>query len=74
MKSCEIIYSLYQLKEIIRKAYNNIGLIRMDTIFMNSGNSKTSYPHGLVLNISDKINLKKSDKCIVLSNLGIYFT
>ena len=31
----------------------------MDTIFMNSDNSKTSDPHRLLLNLSDKINLKK---------------
>ena len=31
----------------------------MDTIFMNSENSKTSDPHRLLLNLLDKINLKK---------------
>ena len=31
----------------------------MDTIFMNSDNSKTSDPHRLLLNPSDKINLKR---------------
>ena len=31
----------------------------MDTIFMNSQNSKTSDPPRLLLNLSDKINLKK---------------
>ena len=31
----------------------------MDTIFMNSKNSKTSDPHRLLLNLSDKIELKK---------------
>ena len=31
----------------------------MDTIFMNFKNSGTSDPHGLLLNLSDKINLKK---------------
>ena len=46
----------------------------MDTIFMNSRNSKTSDPHRLLLNLSDKINLKRSDKYIVLSNLIIYYT
>ena len=30
----------------------------MDTIFMNSENSKTSNPHRLLLNLSDKIDLK----------------
>ena len=38
----------------------------MDTIFMNSGNSKTSDPHILLLNLSDK--------CVALSNLSIYYT
>ena len=41
---------------------------------MNSGNSKTSDPHRLLLNISDKINLKGSDKYVALSNLSIYYT
>ena len=34
----------------------------MDIIFMNSENSKTSDPHRLLFNISDKINLKRSEK------------
>ena len=29
----------------------------MDTIFMNSENSKTSDPHRLLLNLPDKVNL-----------------
>ena len=31
----------------------------MDTVFMNSENSKTFDPRRLLLNLSDKINLKK---------------
>ena len=46
----------------------------MDTIFMNSENSKTSDPHRLLLNLKDKINLKRSDKYVALSNLSIYYT
>ena len=46
----------------------------MDTIFMNSENSKTSAPHRLLLNLSDKINLKRSEKYVALSNLSIYNT
>ena len=46
----------------------------MDTIFMNSGNSKTSNPHRLLLNLSDKINLKRSNNYAVQSNLSIYYT
>ena len=41
---------------------------------MNSENSKTSDPHRLLLNLTDKINLKRSDKYVALSNLSIYYT
>ena len=46
----------------------------MDTIFINSENSKPSDPHRLLHNITDKINLKVSDKYVALSNLSIYYT
>ena len=46
----------------------------MDTIFMNSENTKTSDPHRLLLNLTDRINLKRSDKYVALSNLSIYYT
>ena len=45
----------------------------MDTRFMNSENSKTSDPHRLLLNLTDKINLNRSDKYVALSNLGICY-
>ena len=41
---------------------------------MNSKNSKTSDPHRLLLNLTDKIDLRKKGKCIALSNLSIYYT
>ena len=44
----------------------------MDIIFINSENSKTSDPHRLLLNISDEVILKRSDKYFDLSNLTIY--
>ena len=43
----------------------------MDTIFMNSKNSKKSDPHRLLPNVSEKINLKRSDKYVALSNPSI---
>ena len=46
----------------------------MDTIFLNSENIKTSDLHRQVLNLSDKVYLKRSDKYIRLSNLGMYCT
>ena len=36
----------------------------MDTIFINSKNSGTSDPHTLLLNLTDKINLKKNDNYV----------
>ena len=46
----------------------------MNTIFMNSENSQTFDPHRLLLNLTDKIDLKSKDKYITLSNLSIYYT
>ena len=46
----------------------------MNTISMNSRKSKTSDPHRLLLNLSDKINIIGSDKYFALSSLGIYYT
>ena len=46
----------------------------MDTIFMNSGNSKTSETHQLLLTFSDKVNLKKSGKHVASLDLTIYYT
>ena len=40
----------------------------MDTIFMNSENSKTSDPHRLLLNLSDNMKFKK------LVNMLLYQT
>ena len=46
----------------------------METMFMNYENSKTSDHHRLLLNLLDKINLKRSDKYVDFSNLIIYYT
>ena len=42
----------------------------MDTISMNSKNSKTSDPHRLLLNLSVKVNLNRICKYVALSNLS----
>ena len=46
----------------------------MDTIFMNSENSKISDPDRLLFNLTDEVNLKRSDKYVPSSNLSIYYT
>ena len=42
----------------------------MNTIFMNAKNSKASDPHRLLLNLTDKINIKRSDKYVASSSLA----
>ena len=39
---------------------------------MNSENSKTSEPHFLIFKLTDKLDLRRGKKIIVLSNLSIY--
>ena len=46
----------------------------MDTICMNSENSKTSENNVLVLKLTDKLDLTRGQKTIALSNLSIYYT
>ena len=46
----------------------------MDTIFMNSENSKTSNSHVLILKLTNKLDLRMGEKVIALSNLSIYYT
>ena len=46
----------------------------MDTIFINSGNSRTSEYHVLVLKLTDKLDLRRDKKSVALSNLSIYYT
>ena len=38
----------------------------MDTIFMNSENSKTSEPHVLILKLTDKLDLRRGEKILAL--------
>ena len=40
----------------------------METIFMNSENSKTSEPHRFRLDLTDKLDLKDSKKNMALAN------
>ena len=46
----------------------------MDIIFVNSENSKISKPHFLILKLTDKLDFRRDEKIIVLSNLSIYYT
>ena len=46
----------------------------MDAIFMNSENSKTSEPHVFILQLTDKLYLRRVEKIIPLSNPSTYYT
>ena len=46
----------------------------MDTVFMNLENSRTSEYHVLILKLTDKLDLRRGQKSVALSNLSIYYT
>ena len=46
----------------------------METIFMNTENSKTNESHRFRLDLVDKLNLKNPKKNMALVNLSIYYT
>ena len=49
----------------------NIG---MKTTFMNTETSKTNEPHKFVLNLSQRLDLRNSNKDVALQNLSIFYT
>ena len=48
--------------------------MKMETIFMNTENSKSNESHRFRLSLLDKLDFKNSNKNIALSNLRIYCT
>ena len=46
----------------------------METIFINTENSKTNKPHRFRLTQTDKLNIKNPHKNMVLAKLSIYYT
>ena len=46
----------------------------METIFINSENSKTPKPHVLVSKFTNKLDLRIAKNVIALLNLSIYYT
>ena len=74
----EIFHSLYCGKYIPNKVCRNLiksvekEVYQMETIFVNSKNSNKSEPHRCVLNLTGKINFKRSDMYVALSSLSMY--
>ena len=48
--------------------------ISMEAVFMNMENNKTKEPRKFVLNLSQRLNLRGSNKHVALQNLSIYYT
>ena len=46
----------------------------METIFINTENSKPNELHKFVLNVAQRLDLRSSNKYVVLQNLSIYYT
>ena len=46
----------------------------METIFMNTKNGKTNEPYKIASNLSQRLDLKSSNKYVALQNLSIYYT
>ena len=46
----------------------------METILMNTGKCIISEPHKFVLNLTQRLDLKSSDKHVALQNLSMYYT
>ena len=44
----------------------------MDTIFMNSENSRTSEYHVLVLKLTDKLDLRRDQKRVLLYQILVF--
>ena len=48
--------------------------MKIETIFINTENSKTNELHRFRLSLADKVNLKNPNKNMTLANLNIYYT
>ena len=47
--------------------------MEMETIFMNRENKKKNESHTFVLNLSERLNLRSSNKLVTFQNLSIYY-
>ena len=84
----QILYSLHRSKVLTKTVYINliksicsknlcyarITLIKMETFFMNSKNSKTNEPNRFKYDLIDKLDLKNPNKNMAFANLSIYYT
>ena len=53
---------------------HNTTLMKMETFFMNTKNSKTCEPYKFKYDLIDKLDLRNPNKSMALANLSIYYT
>ena len=74
----QLLYSLFLCTDQKNLQINSIKvwltLLKMETIFMNTENIKTNEPHRFKLDLTNKLNLKNSNKNMTLANFNIYCT
>ena len=72
----QLLYSLCRSKKTSETTLQKFDwhYLKIETIFMNTENSKTNEPHMLRLSLADQVNLKNPYKNIALGNLSIYYT
>ena len=72
----QLLYSLYRSKKISKTVYKKLNrdYLKMETISMNTANSKTKHSNKFVYNFTDKLNLNNPNKNIALANLSTYYT
>ena len=70
----QLLNLLHWSKKLSKTIYYNLinSISKMETIFMNTENSKTNEPHKFRLTLADKLNLKDPDKNMALANLSIF--
>ena len=70
----QLLYLLYCSKKLSKKIYNNLidKILKKETNFVNTENSKINKPHKFRLALADTLNLKNPNKNMALASLSIY--
>ena len=72
----QLLHSLYRSKNLLKQSiiiFDQYHL-KMESILINTENSKTNKPHRFRLSLADKLTLKDRKKNMTLVNLSIYYT
>ena len=63
----------HEIKQLLYFLDRSKYYLKMETIFMNTENSKTNKSHIFRLTLADKLNFKDPNKNVALANLSIYY-